>query len=221
MFTACAVYKLAKAKRNNIKDFMQRNILTAVVIGIALVSLAGAFRPVEDSSLPEEGAPLYPEYSLDMTQEALAARFAHLSVQGTNSCGGGKGAVSIHPEDGKMQGSCCGAMTFHSYEEQLEGLKAYAAHEIIPPDPYDVEVRWAKEMIAYAEATPLTAEQQAVYDKAVTLSHEGGPCCCKCWHWYAYEGLAKHLIINENFSAEEIAKIWDLSDACGGDHAHH
>ena len=30
------------------------------------------------------------------------------------------------------------------------------------------------------------------------------------------------LIVNENFSAEKIAEVWDLSDACGGSgHADH
>jgi len=31
-----------------------------------------------------------------------------------------------------------------------------------------------------------------------------------------YEGLAKKLMIEEGFSAEQIAEVWDLSDACGG-----
>lgn len=113
-------------------------------------------------------------------------------------------------------------MNMHNYEEQIEGLKAYSNYDIVPKDPYDIPVTWAREMIEYGEQTTLNTEQQAVYDEAVNLSHEGGPCCCVCWHWYAYEGLAKHLIVNENFSAEQIAEIWDLSDACGGeDHHHH
>lgn len=152
--------------------------------------------------------------------DALAARFEYLSGQGSNSCGGGKGIVDSLSAEGRMQGSCCGAMSLHSYREQVEGLTKYTDYDSIPPDPYDVSVAWAQEMIAYSEATTLTQEQQAVYDAAVEMSHEGGPCCCKCWHWYAYEGLAKQLIISEGFTAEQIAEVWDLSDACGGEHAH-
>lgn len=156
------------------------------------------------------------------TNTALATQFEHLSGQTTNSCGGGKAVVDTLPESGRLQGSCCGSMNMHNYEEQIEGLKAYSNYDIVPKDPYDIPVTWAREMIEYGEQTTLNTEQQAVYDEAVNLSHEGGPCCCVCWHWYAYEGLAKHLIVNENFSAEQIAEIWDLSDACGGeDHHHH
>lgn len=152
--------------------------------------------------------------------EALAARFAYLSQQGTNSCGGGKEVLHSRADAERMQGSCCGPMNLHSYEEQVAGLRRYADFSVIPPDPYDVPVAWAKEMVAYSEQTQLTAEQQTVYDQAVELSHEGGPCCCKCWHWYTYEGLGKHLIIEEGLTAEQVAQVWNLSDACGGEHAH-
>ena len=143
-------------------------------------------------------------------------KFAVLSVAKTNSCGGGAAVVNNMPDDGRIQGSCCTKMNLHKYEEQIEGLKKYSDYEIIPKDPYDVSVIWAREMIEYNEQTQLTSEQQIVYDKAVKVSNEGGPCCCVCWHWYAYEGLAKKLIIEYDFTAEQIAEIWDLSDACGG-----
>jgi len=157
-----------------------------------------------------------------ITNTALAAQFEHLQSQTSNSCGGGKAVVFGLPEDGRLQGSCCGPMDAHSYEEQVEELeRKYSEYDIIPSDPYDVPASWARQMIEYSDQTTLTPEQQATYDKAMDMSEEGGPCCCVCWHWYAYEGLAKHLIINENFSAEQIAEIWDLSDACGGDHHHH
>lgn len=157
-----------------------------------------------------------------ITNTALAAQFEHLSNQTTNSCGGGKQVVFGLPKDGRLQGSCCQAIDAHSYEEQITGLKEkYGEYDIIPSDPYDVSVAWARQMIEYSDATTLTSEQQAIYDKAVEVSEEGGPCCCVCWHWYAYEGLAKHLIITENFSAEQIAEVWDLSDACGGGEEHH
>jgi len=151
----------------------------------------------------------------------LEEKFAVLSGAKTNSCGGGAAVVNNMPDDGRIQGSCCTKMNLHKYEEQIEGLKKYSDYEIIPKDPYDVPVVWAREMIEYGEQTELTPEQQIIYDKAVKVSNEGGPCCCVCWHWYAYEALAKKLIIEYNFSAEQIGEIWDLSDACGGTGHQH
>lgn len=147
----------------------------------------------------------------------LEAKFAVLSKANTNSCGGGESYVSqLSADRTRIQGSCCSSMNFHRYSEQIEGLKKYSNYEIIPKDPYDVSSVWADRMIDYGAQTQLSKQQQGVYDKAMELSDEGGPCCCKCWHWYAYEGLAKYLIVEENFSAEQIAEVWDLSDACGG-----
>jgi len=196
----------------------QKNI--AITILFASLLFSGVFLWRSSGNENVSSGTDYPKYSLNMTDEALAARFEYLSAQGSNSCGGGKDVVNFLKEDGRMQGSCCGAMSLHSYEEQIEGLKKYSEYKIIPPDPYDIPVKWAKEMIEYNDQTELNPEQQVLYDQAVDMSMEGGPCCCKCWHWYAYEGLAKHLIINEGFSAEQIAEIWDLSDACGGEHGH-
>ncbi|MBI2042823.1 hypothetical protein HYT25_00350 [Candidatus Pacearchaeota archaeon] len=153
---------------------------------------------------------------------SLEAKFEMLKTSGTNACGGGESYVSQLSADGtRIRGSCCSTMDFHSYKEQIEGLKKYKKYKIIPEDPYDVSAKWAEEMIEYSKETQLSSGQQDLYNEAMEMSMEGGPCCCKCWHWYAYEGLAKNLIINENFSAEQIAEVWDLSDACGGDHHNH
>lgn len=196
---------------------MTMNKQTIFAGAIALLFVAGVF--ILGDSPNQKGE----ERGLSsITNTALAAQFEHLSNQTTNSCGGGKQVVFGLPEDGRLQGSCCQAMDAHSYEEQITGLKeAYGAYDIIPSDPYDVSVAWARQMIEYNDATTLTPEQQAVYDMAVEMSEEGGPCCCVCWHWYAYEGLAKHLIINEGFTSEQIAEVWDLSGACGGGEEHH
>jgi len=66
----------------------------------------------------------------------------------------------------------------------------------------------------------LIPKQQVIYEEAVKLSHEGGPCCCRCWRWTAFEGQAKYLITKHNFGPEEIAEIWDLEDGCGGGEEH-
>lgn len=152
---------------------------------------------------------------------ALETKFNQLSNANSNSCGGTFTYVDSMPDEARIQGSCCSAMEFHSYVEQVEGLKKYAKYEKIPPDPYDVSASLAKELLDYQKSIILTESQQEIYNRAMKLSHEGGPCCCKCWHWYAYEGLAKYLIVNEGFTAEQIADVWNLSDACGGSgHIH-
>jgi hypothetical protein len=186
---------------------------------IALIVVAGAFF-LGGAPSAQDGKE---RNTVGITNTALAAKFEDLSNQTTNSCGGGKAIVFDLPEDGRLQGSCCDAMDAHRYEEQITGLKeTYGEYDIIPSDPYDVSAQWARQMIEYSDQTTLTLEQQATYDEAVELSAEGGPCCCVCWHWYAYEGLAKHLIINENFTAKQVAEVWELSDACGGgsEHSH-
>ena len=196
---------------------MNKQTLFAGVI--ALIVIVGAFFLGGAPSSQDDKE----RNTVGITNTALAAKFEDLSGKTTNSCGGGKAVVFGLPEDGRLQGSCCDAMDAHSYEEQVEGLEGkYSEYGIIPFDPYDVPASWARQMIEYSDQTTLTPEQQATYDKATEMSEEGGPCCCVCWHWYAYEGLAKHLIINEGFSAQQIAEVWDLSDACGGgsEHSH-
>ena len=107
-------------------------------------------------------------------------------------------------------------MDFHSYQEQVAGLKKYANISKIPSDPYDVPVALAKQLFEYQKTIQLTADQQAVYDQAAKLSKEGGPCCCRCWRWNAFEGQAKYLISELNWSSEQVAEVWDLEDGCGG-----
>ena len=193
-------------------------IITVLVIGAALLYFTNNLFQIEKLPKDEKKESFLPP----LVSETLAARFDYLSQQTTNACLGGKDyASSLSPDGKRIQGSCCSLMDLHSYQEQIEGLKEYAEYEIIPPDPYDIEASFADQMITYNDQTKLTVEQQAVYNKAMELSMEGGPCCCKCWHWYSYEGLAKYLIVNEGFSAEQIAEVWDLSDACGGEHHHH
>jgi len=122
----------------------------------------------------------------------------------------------------RIQGSCCSAMDFASYQEQVEGLKKYADTPQIPADPYDVPVSLAKQLFEYQRTITLTSDQQAIYDQATQMADEKGPCCCKCWRWIAFEGQAKYLISQLHWSAKDIASVWDLEDGCGGpakDHA--
>ena len=145
----------------------------------------------------------------------LEAKFASLSNAGTNFCAGPNFIGSLEDGD-RLQGSCCAPIDFDRYVEQIEGLKKYANISIIPSDPYDIPAPLAKEMLDYDKTYVLTAEQQTVYDNAMKMSDEHGPCCCKCWRWAAFEGQAKYLIKNLDFTEKQIAGVWDLEDGCGG-----
>ena len=145
----------------------------------------------------------------------LEAKFAYLSNAGTNFCAGPNIVDPMKGSD-RLQGSCCSQMDFDTYVEQIEGLKKYEHVSIIPSDPYDISVGLAKELLDYDKTYVLTSEQQAVYDNAMKMSSEGGPCCCKCWRWYAFEGQAKYLIKNLHYTEKQISEVWDLEDGCGG-----
>jgi hypothetical protein len=121
--------------------------------------------------------------------------------------------------NGRLQGACCFPMDLEAYKHQLEGLKRYADVDVIPKDPYDIPVALAKRLIAY-QAIDLTAKQKALYDRATDLSEVGGPCCCRCWRFAAFDGQAKYLITRRNYTAEQIAEVWDLEEGCGGPKEH-
>ena len=151
----------------------------------------------------------------------LMKKFAYLSANGNSACSAEfKDSITALASGDKIIGSCCGAMSMHRYGEQVEGLKAYSNIPEIPPDPYDIDSDLADKLIGYYDIV-LTPEEQVAYDYAMENSHEKGPCCCKCWRWYAYGGLGKHLIREYKFTGEQVTKVWDLSDGCGGeDHMH-
>ncbi len=158
-----------------------------------------------------------------ITKQALATKFEKLSHNSNSSCSGDfKDSIATMNDFARLQGSCCSPMNMHRYTEQVEGLKKYRNIKEIPPDPYDIEAGLAKKLQAYYDES-LSSEQQKAYDYAMQNSDEKGPCCCKCWRWYVYGGLAKYLIQNYNFSGEQIVEVWNLSDGCGGeeDHVNH
>ena len=147
--------------------------------------------------------------------DSFESRYAILSSEHTNFCAKAD-FIASKSDDERLQGSCCSKMDFHRYTEQVEGLKKYPNTNQIPSDPYDIPVSLAKELLWYKKTIKLTSEQQAIYDEAMQMSHEHGPCCCKCWRWDAFEGLAKYLITEHSFNAQQIAEIWNLADGCGG-----
>lgn len=144
-------------------------------------------------------------------------KFSVLSRQRSNSCGLRPEVLDLYHKESRLQGSCCSPMALHRYQEQVEGLRAYRSIAVIPEDPYDIPVRLAKELLGYQRSIALSEDQASRYQQAVNLSAEGGPCCCRCWRWDAFEGQAKYLIMEYDWSAEQIAALWELEDGCGGD----
>jgi hypothetical protein len=115
-----------------------------------------------------------------------------------------------------LQGACCSPMDFQpDYVTQTSGLQNYSSISVIPPDPYNVAGHAAKAMAAGAGVT-LNPDQQSVYDSAMPMTTDKAPCCCQCWAYYAHEGLAKELIVQHGYSAEQVAAVLVLEDCCGG-----
>jgi len=124
--------------------------------------------------------------------------------------------ISAKSVEGKfMGGQCCSAlMDTKKRHENLEKLQAYKNMPDIPLDPMRTPVAMAKMWIDYNKNTTLTPAEQKIYDDAYAMSMEK-PCCCKCWHYYTNEGVAKKMIKDRVFNAQQIAAYWDASDICG------
>ncbi len=203
--------------------WLMRNRL-AGLLGVAIAGVLLYLIFVQVADLNEAGkadTPSENKYGSEETagEDGIYKRFVSLSSSSTNYCAGPDILDKTDAE--RLQGSCCSAMDFHRYIEQTEGLKKYSEIDVIPPDPYDIPVSLAEELLEYQKTIKLTPQQQAVYDEAMRLSGEGGPCCCKCWRWYAFEGQAKYLITKYAFSSSQIAELWELEDGCGGSgHSH-
>lgn len=153
--------------------------------------------------------------------KATVTKFDYLSQNGNSSCSTAfRESIPSMPDDARLRGSCCSPMSLHRYSEQVEGLKKYQRVAEIPPDPYDIEAGLAKKLMAYYDME-LTPSEQTAYDYAMQNSDEKGPCCCRCWRWFVYGGLAKVLIKDYHFTGQQITDVWNLSDGCGGDSEHH
>lgn len=113
-----------------------------------------------------------------------------------------------------LGGQCCGPMKdLSEYNKELENLQQYKDIGNVPMNPYKTPVAIAKKWIDYDNSTELTPQEQAVMDQAMKLSKEG-PCCCKCWHYFVNEGIAKKMIKDYLYNAQQIAAYWDTSSIC-------
>ncbi|MHB8546234.1 MAG: hypothetical protein ACYDAJ_05660 [Nitrosotalea sp.] len=134
----------------------------------------------------------------------------------TISCNGPKDILQFPDNFTNMGGQCCGAVTdTKKYNAQIEGLRQFAYIPDVPSNPYDIPVVQVKKMLAYDTSMILTSEENATLTKAAKMSDEGGPCCCKCWHWYFNEGVAKEMITEYHFTSKQVADFYNLSDTCG------
>lgn len=115
-----------------------------------------------------------------------------------------------------MQGACCSAMSLDGYVTQTNDLRKYADVPEIPPDPYDIPVAGATQMLGFYDTITLSPPQQAVYTVAQSVTKDNGWCCCQCWAWYTHAGLAKFLITRRSYTAAQVADVTNLEDCCGG-----
>ncbi len=114
-----------------------------------------------------------------------------------------------------MGGQCCSVLTdTKDYHDNLSKLQVYKSMPNIPLDPMHTPIEMAKMWIDYDKNTTLAVDEQKVYDQAFAISKEK-PCCCKCWHYFVNEGIAKKMIKDGTFNAKQIAEYWDASDICG------
>ncbi len=113
-----------------------------------------------------------------------------------------------------LGGQCCGPMKdLTEYNKELQNLQQYKNIPDVPMNPYKTPVALAKKWIDYDNSTSLTPAEQAIMDQAMKMSKEG-PCCCKCWHYFVNEGIAKKMIKDYHYSAQQIATYWDTSSIC-------
>lgn len=179
---------------------MNKSIVYSILIAIVVILASIAFQ--HQSVLP--------------VKDALAAKFEMLSTSGNSACSANfQKSITAMPDGMRLKGSCCSPMNFPRYKEQIEGLKKYQNISEIPPDPYDIDAKLAKQLQSYYDLA-LSPDEQKAYNYAIEHSMEKGPCCCKCWRWYVYGGLAKKLILDHHFTGEQVTEVWDLSDGCGG-----
>ena len=148
--------------------------------------------------------------------DALASQFNFLSKNGNSNCTKAfLDSIPTMPKDARLQGSCCSPMELTRYVKQVKELTKYKANSDIPPNPYDIEAGLATTLLANYDLA-LTSDEQKAYDYAKANSDEKGPCCCRCWRWKVYGGLAKLLIHDHHFDGKQVTEVWNISNGCGG-----
>src|SRR5436189_3845156 len=186
-----------------------RTLVAAVVVTAGLL-LAGASCRYGQEARAVDRTP-----AASKASNTLAERFARLSHAHTNRCNLSASALKAMSRRKRLQGACCGPMSYDSYVKQVRGLRSYSKVSVIPRDPYDVPVGLARRLVGYEKRITLSPAQRRVFNRAAKLSDKKGPCCCQCWRWSAFAGQAKYLITRHGYSAQAVAKVWNLEDGCG------
>lgn len=178
----------------------RRMVVVSGVFGVA--TLSGLFKDADLAFAADDAE--------------LTKRFMELSQNGNSTCSAKfTESIATMPAMSRIKGSCCSPMEMKRYVEQVDGLTKYRAIPIIPSDPYDIPAATAQQATAYYDLQ-LAGDEQKAYDFAMVNSNEKGPCCCPCWRWRVYGGLAKYLIHEHGFTGQQIVDVWNLSDGCGG-----
>lgn len=151
--------------------------LAVGVLAVRGVSAGGSGGATRTAPLAAPSRPIAP------LRDGSTSKFRFLAGQTSNRCNLQPGALVALPARMRLQGSCCAPMDLAAYQKQVRGLRTYRRTAEIPSDPYDVPVSLAKRLLAYDRAIHLTPGQAWVYRQAMRMSHQKGPCCCRCWRW--------------------------------------
>lgn len=190
------------------------NKTNLLLIGLLILAVGYIFIAI---TRPFNLSPNSTTHSIVSVDSALAAQFDFLSKNGNTNCSSSFiSSIPSMPDDAYLRGSCCSAMNWDKYKEQIDGLKKYGNIPQIPSDPYNIPVKLAKELLQYNTTIIPTKEEQKILDDGAMGSEEKGFCCCKCWRWDVHEGLSKFLVHNYHFNSKQISEILDLQDGCGG-----
>lgn len=125
--------------------------------------------------------------------------------------------VFSQPDGTYLQGACCTPMDYSDYARQTHSLATNytSLAGLVAPDPYNTPSSVAKTDVSYVNLA-MTAGQVSVLSNASSMTSDHGWCCCQCWAYYAHEGMAKELIVQYGYDAEQAAQAVNLEDCCGG-----
>jgi hypothetical protein len=184
------------------RRLLRARVVAAIATAVALSGLIYAVHATNNASSAQS--------------ETASFSFAYLAQQQSNRCSLQAAELASMAPTARLQGACCSAMARASYADQINGLRQYRDIAQIPSNPYDISVALAGQLVGYSESIRLTPNQQAIYQRAMQLSPEKGPCCCHCWRWQAFQGLSNYLIARPGWRAQPLGRLIGLLDGCGG-----
>jgi len=188
--------------------------LTATYNGITTVSGKALFMQQSQHLTQSVDPPLVDLHSQLITCSPDVDSLLTSKPMLEGSCVAGDSTLSATTTGIYLGGQCCGSMKgLTDYTKELQNLQQYKNIPDVPMNPYKTPVALAKKWIDYDKVTNLTPSEQATMDEAMHLSKEG-PCCCKCWHYFVNEGIAKKMIKDYHYSAAQVAAYWDTSSIC-------